>query len=434
MRQQFRYRILALLFVATTINYIDRSIIGVLAPTLRDHVFHWSVRDYSYITTAFQLAYAVGLLTVGSLVDRVGVKLGFTISIAIWSFFGAAHALIQPAFGLIGFIVARMGLGFGESGIFPCTTKVIAEWFPQTQRGLATGVVNASTNIGAILAPLLIPLFVSPDGRHWQVAFLFTSVFSALWVITWWRTYHAPADHPSVSQEELALIRRDAIVQTERPLSWSAVAGCRETWAFAVLKLPDAAWWFYLFWAGTFLSDKFSLDISHLGLPLMAIFATADIGSIFGGWISGRLLKAGWSVNRARKTTLFGCAILVLPVTLVTSVHEAWLAVALLGMAAAGHQAWSTNIYTIQSDLFPRKALGSVIGIGGMVGSCVTMAAFLTLGHVIHKEDPNSYFGPPRSTSSPAPSIHYNTRGSDEWSHSDDSQPGQLPFSLQVTC
>ena len=390
----FRYRILALLFAATTINYIDRSIIGVLAPTLRDHVFHWTVKDYSYITTAFQLAYALGLLTMGTFVDRVGVKLGFTICIAIWSCFGAAHALVRPAFGLIGFIVARMGLGFGESGIFPCTTKVIAEWFPQTQRGLATGVVNASTNIGAILAPLLIPLFVAPDGRHWQVAFLFTSVFSALWVVVWWHTYASPAQHPRVTPEELALIRRDALAQTERPLSWAAVARCRETWAFAVLKLPDAAWWFYLFWAGTFLSDKFSLDISHLGLPLMAIFATADVGSIVGGWISGRFLSAGWSVNRARKTTLFGCAILVLPVMFVTRVHESWLAVALLGMAAAGHQAWSTTIYTIQSDLFPRKALGSVIGLGGMVGSGVTMAAFLTLGHVIRKDDPNSYFGP----------------------------------------
>jgi len=390
----YRYRILALLFAATTINYIDRSIIGVLAPTLRDHVFGWSVQDYSYITTAFQLAYAIGLLTVGRFVDRVGVKVGFAISIAIWSVFGAAHALVRPSFGLIGFIVARMGLGFGESGIFPCTTKVIAEWFPQTQRGLATGVVNASTNIGAVLAPLLVPLFVAPDGQHWQYAFLFTSVFSALWIVVWWRNYQSPSQHPGVSPEELAVIRRDALPQTERPLAWSAVARCRETWAFAVLKLPDAAWWFYLFWAGTFLSDKFGLDIAHLGLPLVAIFATADIGSIFGGWISGRLLAAGWSVNRARKTTLFGCAILVLPVIFVTRVHDSWIAVALLGLAAAGHQAWSTTIYTIQSDLFPRKALGSVIGIGGMVGSCVTMAAFLTLGQVIRKDNPDSYFGP----------------------------------------
>jgi ACS family hexuronate transporter-like MFS transporter len=394
MRHHFRYSILALLFAATTINYIDRSVIGVLAPTLRDHVFGWSVQDYSYITTAFQLAYAVGLLTMGSFVDRVGVRLGFAVCIAIWSVFAAAHALVRPAFGLVGFMVARMGLGFGESGIFPCTTKVIAEWFPQTQRGLATGVVNASTNIGAVLAPLLVPLLVASDGRHWQLAFLITPVFSVLWVIVWWRTYRSPAQHPRVSPEELALIRRDALAQTDRPLSWSAVARCRETWAFAVLKVPDAAWWFYLFWAGTFLADKFSLDIAHLGLPLVAIFATADLGSILGGWVSGRLLSAGWSVNRARKTTLVGCVILVLPVTLVTHVHERWLAVALLGLAAAAHQAWSTTIYTIQSDLFPRKALGSVIGIGGMVGSVVTMAALLTLGQVIRKEDPSSYFGP----------------------------------------
>jgi len=394
MRQNYRYRILALLFAATTINYIDRSVLGVLAPTLRDHVFGWSVQDYSYITIAFQLAYALGLLTVGSFVDRVGVRLGFAIAITIWSIFGAAHALVRPAFGLIGFIVARMGLGFGESGIFPCTTKAIAEWFPQRQRGLATGFVNASTNVGAVLAPLLVPLFVSPDGRHWQIAFLFTSAFSAIWVVVWWRTYRSPAQHPKVTPEELELIRHDQIVQTERPLSWASVARCRETWAFAVLKLPDAAWWFYLFWAGTFLTDKFGLDISHLGLPLVVIFATADLGSILGGWISGRLLTAGWSVNRARKTTLFACAILVLPVTLVTRAQESWTAVALLGLAAAAHQAWSTNIYTIVSDLFPRKAVGSVVGIGGMIGSGATMLAFFTLGHVIRKENSDSYFGP----------------------------------------
>jgi MFS transporter, ACS family, hexuronate transporter len=393
-RSPVRYRILALLFAATTINYLDRSLIGVLAPTLRDKVFGWSSQDYSYITTAFQLAYAVGLLCVGSLVDRIGVRLGYAITITVWSAFGAAHALIRPAYGLIGFIVARIGLGLGESGNFPCTTKVIAEWFPQRQRGLATGVVNASTNIGAVLAPLLVPLVVAADGRHWQLAFLCTSGFSAAWVVVWWRTYRSPSTHPRVTREELALIQRDTMAQTGRRVSWAGVAKCRETWAFALLKFPDAVWWFYLFWAGTFLTDRFGLDIAHLGLPLVGIFATADLGSIFGGWISGRLITAGWSVNRARKLTLLACAILVLPVTLVTRVPESWMAVALIGLAAAAHQAWSANIYTISTDLFPAKALGSVVGLGGMVGSCVTMAAFLSLGQIIRKEDPGSYTVP----------------------------------------
>lgn len=394
MRFPYRYRILALLFAATTINYLDRSIIGVLAPTLRDKVFGWSVQDYTYITIAFQLSYAIGLLTVGSFIDRVGVRRGYMITISFWSVCGAAHALVRPAFGLVGFMLARLGLGLGESGNFPCTTKVIAEWFPQRQRGLATGVVNASTNIGAILAPLLVPLVVNADGGHWQRAFLFTPVFSALWLLAWWRWYRSPAEHPHITPEELALIRRDVLVQTERPLSWAAVARCRETWAFALLKLPDAAWWFYLFWAGTFLTDKFGLNIASLGLPLVVIFATADLGSIVGGWASGRLIAAGWSVNRARKMTLLGCALLVLPVTLVTRVHTAWEAVALLGLAAAGHQAWSTNIFTVLTDLFPRKALGSVVGIGGMIGSACTIGAFFTLGHIIQKDDPNSYLGP----------------------------------------
>lgn len=394
MRIPRRYRILALLFAATTINYLDRSILGVLAPTLRDKVFGWSVQDYSYITIAFQLSYAIGLLTVGRFIDRVGVRLGYAITITVWALFGASHALVRPAFGLIGFMVARFGLGLGESGNFPCTAKAIAEWFPQRQRGLATGVTNASTNIGAVCAPLLVALVVAADGRHWQLAFLVTPVFSALWLGCWWRMYRSPAEDARISPEELALIQRDTLVQTERPLSWAAVARCRETWAFALLKFPDAAWWFYLFWAGTFLTDAFGLDISSLGLPLVVIFATADVGSIFGGWISGRLITAGWSVNRARKLTLLGAAIIVLPVTQVTRVHHSWAAVALLSMAAAGHQAWSTNIFTVLTDWFPRKALGSVVGIGGMVGSTCTIVAFFTLGHIIHKNDPHSYLGP----------------------------------------
>jgi len=394
MRGSSRYRILALLFAATTINYLDRSILGVLAPTLRDKVFNWSVQDYSYITIAFQLSYAIGLLTVGSLIDRVGVRIGYAVTLAVWSISGAAHALIRPAFGLVGFLAARFGLGLGESGNFPCTTKVIAEWFPQRQRGLATGIVNASTNIGAVLAPLLVPLVVAANGDHWQLAFLITPVLSGLWVLAWWRTYRRPADDPKVSPEELALIERDLLQQTERPVSWINVAQCRETWAFALLKLPDAVWWFYLFWAGTFLTDKFGLSIANLGLPLMAIFGIADLGSIFGGWISGRLIVAGWSANRARKSTLLGCALLVLPVIFVTRVGHSWQAVLLLGLAAAAHQAWSTNIFTVLTDLFPRKALGSVVGIGGMVGSVCTMAAFFIAGRVIQKNSADSYFAP----------------------------------------
>jgi ACS family hexuronate transporter-like MFS transporter len=394
MRSSYRYRILALLFAATTINYLDRSIIGVLAPTLRDKVFGWSSQDYSYITIAFQVSYAIGLLTMGSFIDRVGVKLGYTLAISIWSLFGAAHALIRPAFGMVGFICARFGLGLAESGNFPCTTKVIAEWFPQRQRGLATGVVNASTNVGAVLAPLLVPLVVLPDGRRWQLAFLLTPFFSAIWAIWWWRTYRSPANEPKVSPEELALIQRDTLAQNEAPLSWASVARCRETWMFALLKLTDPVWWFYLFWAGIFLTDKFGLNISTLGLPLIVIFGTADIGSIFGGWISGRLITAGWSVNAARKVTLLGCALLVLPVIFVTRTTQSWQAVLLLGVAAAAHQAWSTNIFTVLSDVFPRKALGSVVGIGGMIGSSCTIVAFYTLGHIIRKEDPNSYFAP----------------------------------------
>ena len=389
-----RLRILLLLFAATAINYFDRSVLGVLAPTLRDRVFGWSIRDYSYITTAFQASYTIGLLAAGSIIDRIGVRRGYAAAISIWSVFGAAHALIRPAFGLAGFIAARFGLGLGESGNFPCTAKVIADWFPQQRRGLATGVVNASTNVGAVLAPLLVPLLVAADGRRWQAAFLMAPACSALWVAAWWRFYRNPAEHPALTEEERALVRRESLAQTVRPIAWSAAARCRETWGFALLKLPDAAWWFYLFWAGSFLSDRYGLDIAGLGLPLVVVFGTADVGSIVGGWASGHLLARGWSVNAARKLVLAACALLVLPVALVTRMPTSWAAVALLSLAAAGHQAWSTNIYTIVTDLFPSKAVGSVIGLGGMVGSAGTIAAFYTLGHVIRKEDPATYFGP----------------------------------------
>lgn len=487
---RYRWTVCALLFAATTINYMDRSILGVLGPTLQYKVFNWSDKDWANINVAFKAAYALGLLGMGVVIDRVGTKIGYTLSIAVWSLSGMAHALVRPAFSVLGFSLARIGLGFGESGNFPAAIKTVAEWFPKKERALATGIFNAGSNVGAILAPIVIPLVVSPDGTNWQFAFLTTGAFSAIWVITWIKFYRRPEEHPSVSREELAYIQSDTAnepISTEK-VPWTKVIFLRETWAFAIAKITDAAWWFYLFWGGKFLFDRFGLDIKSLALPLIIIYVVADVGSIAGGWLSSAFIKRGWPVNRARKTTLLLCALFILPVMFVTQIgtrfnvndaffsrfqaeqytveqvsvengaaHKTktrvnvapddvaalrplagksyasakefladakaalghgdatvakekeiklenalirsarsdamyWMAVLLIALAAAGHQAWSANVFTLVSDVFPKKATASVTGIGGMVGGIAGMAADWKLGGMLTTSGPAGYF------------------------------------------
>jgi ACS family hexuronate transporter-like MFS transporter len=459
---RYRYRILALLFVATTINYMDRSVLGVLAPTLQYKVFHWSDKDYAAINIAFKTAYAIGLVSMGALVDRIGTRAGYALSISVWSCFGMMHALVRPAFSLVGFAVARFGLGLGESGNFPCAIKAAAEWFPKRERAFATGIFNAGANVGAILAPTLIPLFVRPDGRNWQFAFLGTGFLSLLWLVTWLRTYRTPSQHPRVSGAELAYIHSDAPARTGGRIAWRRILATKETWAFSMSKTTDAVWLFYLFWGGKYLFDRFGLDIKGLALPLIAIYGVSDLGSVFGGWLSSSLIKRGWTVNRARKTALLVSALMVLPVVLVTRIHtrfnvgerffariheggapavsgadEAalrglagqsygsarefaaalrsalpqpdyaglegrmlaaarsdqyyWFAVLLIALAAAGHQSWSCNLFTIVSDVFPRAATASVIGFGGMVGAVAGITSDWALGQVLGSSGPSGY-------------------------------------------
>ena len=477
----YRWRILALLFVATTINYMDRSIIGVLAPTLQYKVFHWSDADYAYINIAFKLAYAIGLLIMGGIVDRYGTRIGYTISIAIWSLFGMLHAAVRPAFGFIGFVLARFGLGFGESGNFPSANKTVAEWFPKKERAFAIGIFNAGSNVGAILAPLIIPLIVMANGENWQYAFLTTGFFSAIWVVLWLATYHKPELHPSLSKDELEYINSDSVRETSEKIPWRRLLRIKETWAFSAAKVTDVAWWFYLFWGGKFLYDKFGLNIKELALPLIIIYVMADVGSIFGGWLSSHFLKIGWTVNKARKITLLICALFIMPVIFVTLLptsfridlrlldrltdskikakieiidhgkmrdqkieikfptegiillHELegrtyssakelvtdlktiytdeelaeyeapiiqksrankyyWFAVILIAFAAAGHQAWSANTFSLVSDVFPKKATASVTGIGGMVGAVASLLGDFCLGKVLTSSGPAGYF------------------------------------------
>ncbi len=387
----YRFRILAMLVYATTINYFDRSIIGVMSPTLIK-MFGWTNSDYATIMIAFKAAYAVGMISMGGIIDRMGTKKGYTLAISIWSIFGMLHALVRPAFSIIGFSLARIGLGFGESGHFPAAQKTVAEWFPKKDRAFATGLFNAATSIGAIAAPFVVGWIVSETGNNWQIPFLFTGVLSSIWVFLWLRTYKKPEQHPRVTKEELEYINSDSVVESEGKLAWSKVLPKRQTWAFAAAKITDAVWWFYLFWGAKFLADTFGVNIKNIGIPFLIMYLLADGGSIFGGWLSGNFMKRGWSVNKARKMTLLMCALVILPVAYVAITKNQWLAVVLIGIGAAGHQAWSANIFTLVSDVFPKKAVGSVTGIGGMIGAVAGMLGDFALGKVLDSAGNTGYF------------------------------------------
>lgn len=387
----YRYRILALVFMATTINYFDRSIIGVMAPTLQK-LFDWSNKDYAAIMVSFKIAYGIGLLFMGGIIDRLGTKIGYTISIVIWSIFGMLHAVIRPAFGLIGFILARFGLGIGESGNFPAAIKTVAEWFPKKDRAFATGIFDASTSVGAILAPFIVGAIVTVEGKNWQIPFLFTGVLSSIWVFLWIKTYQKPEVHPKLSKAELAYINSDSVEETTESIPWFKLLPKRETWAFSLTTITDAVWWFYLFWGAKFLTEQFGVDIDGMGLPFLIIFLMADAGSLLGGYASGALIKKGWTINRARKITMLVCAIIILPVSFVPVLASKWLAVFLIGLGAAGHQSWSINGYTLVSDVFPKKATASVIGIGKMIGVAVAIIADIALGAVLDTANNSGYF------------------------------------------
>lgn len=387
----YRYRILALVFMATTINYFDRSILGVLAPTLQK-LFDWTNKDYAAIMVSFKVAYGIGLLFMGSLIDRLGTKTGYTISIVIWSIFGMLHAAVRPAFGLIGFILARFGLGIGEAGNFPAAIKTVAEWFPKKDRAFATGIFDASTSVGAILAPFIVGAVVLKDGTNWQIPFLLTGVLSALWVFLWLKTYQKPEVHPKLSKVELDYINSDSMDETTENIPWVKLLPKRETWAFSLTTITDAVWWFYLFWGAKFLTEQFGVDIDGMGLPFLIIFLLADVGSLLGGYASGALIKKGWSINKARKITMLICAIIILPVSFVPVITNKWLAVFLIGLGAAGHQSWSINGYTLVSDVFPKKATASVIGIGKMIGVAVAIVADISLGAVLDTANNSGYF------------------------------------------
>lgn len=352
-----------MLLAATTINYVDRQVLGVLAPSLQESL-GWSEVDYSHIVMAFQIAYAIGLLCAGAVIDRLGTRFGYALAIGIWSLAAMSTSL---ATGVAGFALARFALGLGESGNFPAAIKVVAEWFPQRERALATGIFNSGSNVGALVAPALVPIVAVTLG--WQAAFLCTGVLSAAWLIAWLTTYRTPDRQPRLTAAEREYIGHEPSAAAE-PVPWLSVLRHRQAWAFVAAKfITDPVWWFFLSWLPKFLHTRHGLSLLELGLPLIVIYLAADIGSIGGDWLAGRFIKHGWSVNRARKTAMLVCALAVVPVMSAAWVDDLWVAVGLIGLAAAGHQGWSANVFTLTSDLFPRRAVGSVVGIGGFAGA-----------------------------------------------------------------
>jgi len=371
---KYRWVICALLFVATTINYMDRAVLGILAPTLQKTI-GWSEVQYGYIVMAFMTAYALGIVFVGRFIDRVGTRKGYAAAVGLWSLSAMSHALVTSALGF-GFV--RFMLGLGESGNFPAGIKSVAEWFPKKERALATGIFNSGSNLGATVAPLVVPFIAANLGWRW--AFVFTGFFSAVWLVVWLTTYRKPAEHPSVSAEELAYINADP-AEPMTKIPWTHLLPHRQTWAFLIGKLmTDPVWFFMLFWLPKFFNSRYGLTAKEFAIPLVVIYNASAVGSIVGGWLPARFLKWGWTLNRSRKLAMTICAAAWLPMIFIGFIGNLWIAVGMIGLAAAAHQGWSANLFTLVSDMFPRRAVGSVVGIGGFGGASAMIVISLCIG------------------------------------------------------
>jgi ACS family hexuronate transporter-like MFS transporter len=374
-----RWIIVALLFAATAINYVDRQMIGLLKPTLQDE-FGWHETTYADIVFYFQLAYAIGYIVFGNIVDRVGARFGYAAAFVIWT---GAHMLHGAVRSVFGFAAVRFLLGIGESGNFPAGLKAVTEWFPKKERALATGIFNAGANVGAIVTPLIVPALTLAYG--WRAAFVITGAASMVWLVAWLAFYRRPSESKRLTNAERAYIESDPADPVAK-VPWLSLVRCKETWAFAIGKfLTDPIWWMFLFWTPDFLVKRHGLDLKTFGPPLVVIYVISDLGSISGGWLSSRLIHRGWSINAARKTTMLICAIAVTPIFFAQYVDSLWGAVSIISLATAAHQAWSANLYTLPSDTFPRKAVGSVIGIGGTAGALGGMFFSLYIGQVLER-------------------------------------------------
>ncbi len=379
-RTKFRWLICALLFLATTINYMDRQILGLLKPTLSKEL-HWTEADYGNIVSCFQFAYGIGQFVFGRLIDIIGTKLGFTLSIIFWSIAIAGHSLARSVFG---FGAWRVALGLGEAGNFPTAIKSVAEWFPKKERALATGLFNSGSNVGAIFAPVLVPWLAVTIG--WRASFAVLGLTGLVWLVLWLLFYTSPEKSRYVNKEEVDHIYSDVPEPHAETIPLSKVIKRKETWALTATGiLVGPAWWFYLFWLPPFFDKQFGLNLKTMSLPLVFIYGFTCLGSIGGGWLSSHLLKKGWSVNAARKTATLICAVCTIPVTFATSTTNMWLSATLFAFAAAAHQGWAANMYTVTSDIFPRRAIGSVLGLGAIVGTITSTLFTWIVGQVLER-------------------------------------------------
>jgi ACS family hexuronate transporter-like MFS transporter len=360
----YRWTICALLFAATTINYLDRQVLSVLAPDLQKSM-GWSERDYGHIVFGFQLAYMIALPLAGRLIDRVGTRMGYASFVTLWSLVSMSHVFARS---VLGFGLARFALGFAEAGNFPAAIKTVAEWFPKKERALAIGIFNSGAMVGAIIAPAIVPWLASQFG--WQTTFIVISSLGFIWLFLWMLLYHPPQKCRYVHASELAYIQSDQAEESTRQIPWVHLLRHRGVWAFVVGKLlSDPIWWFFLFWLPKFLAQQYNCKVADMATPLVVIYGVSAIGSISGGWVCSRLISRGWSLTAARKGVMLGCALAVVPVLLAVTVHSFWLAIAVISLATAAHCGWMANLFALVSDIFPRQVAGSITGLGGMAGA-----------------------------------------------------------------
>lgn len=383
---RLRWYVCGLLFYATTVNYMDRQVLGLLKPVIQKEL-GWTESDFSSIIFGFQLAYALMMPIAGRIIDWLGTRVGYTAAVIVWTTAAMLHSVARNA---VQFTAVRFMLGLGEAANFPAAIKTVADWFPNKERALATGIFNSGSNVGALIAPLLVPVVAAHFG--WRMSFLATGGLDVLWIILWLTTFRTPRKHKAITPAELAYIESGQSKEPSRRIPYKRLLRERAAWAVLLGRFfTDPVWWFYLFWLPGYLNLKYGLDLQHLGPPLVAIYLAADVGSIGGGWIASHLQKRGWTTNGARKTAMFGAALSVVPVaSIMFTGSNLWLTVAILGLATAAHQAWSANLYTLASDSFPRSAVASVIGLGGFGGSMGAMLVAKLIGWWLDKSH-NSY-------------------------------------------
>ncbi len=390
-KSNIRWLIMILLFTATTLLYIDRSALGIMAPFIQDEI-GWTEQQYGYINATFMIGYGLCFLIMGTIVDKIGVRWGYVISMGLWSVAQLAHA-VAKTWGA--FAVARFGLSIGQSGSFPVAIKTVGEWFPEKERALAIGIFNGGTNVGTIIAPLMIPVLVEAFQGDWRIAFIWTFPISVTWILFWFFKYKKPEKHPGVTKSELDYIRSNITEKDNQRLGWGQLLRYKETWAIAIGKfLADPVWWFYLFWGAKFLNGKYGLNLKEIGIPFFTIYLLSWFGGIFFGWLSSKFLKQGWSLNKGRKMGLLASGLAAIPVIMVPHINNLWISILLIALAAGGHCGWSANIFSLMTDIFPKKATASITGLGGGAGAIGGALAAFGVGKVLQHIGIDGYVVP----------------------------------------